>query len=62
MPKPKSRITITIDADLLDRIEAICKERGEPRSALIERVLGNEIVSEERFLAGREIPQIRGGL
>ena len=47
MTTPKSRITITIDAELLARIETVCDARGEPRSAFIERVLSHRIEGEE---------------
>lgn len=55
----KDRITITIDAELLRRVDAVADARAESRSAIIERIVKNEIVSEERFLKVLEVPVTR---
>lgn len=55
----KAKIGISIDPQLLGRIDAVCEARGEPRSAFIERVLVNEIAGEEEFVQDMENPFTR---
>lgn len=55
----KERVTITLDADLLRRIDGVCEARGEPRSAFIERMLRREIHGEEELMADLESPLYR---
>lgn len=59
MAEKKVRITITIDPELLGRVDGVCEARGEPRSSLIERVLSNEIKEEEEFVGDMENPVLR---
>jgi hypothetical protein len=55
----KDRITITVDADLLRRIDAVAGKRNEARSAMIERLLAQAIKEEEQFIADMENPVMR---
>ena len=56
MNENKERVTVTIDPGLLARIDGVCAARGESRSAAIERMLSNEIGSEEGFAKALENP------
>jgi len=60
MSENKPKISISLDADLLRRIDAACEARNEARSAFIERVLENEIEGEETFVRDMESPIWRG--
>lgn len=55
----KTAINITIDADLLKRIDDAAEKRGDSRSAVIERFCRNEIAQEEEFLHELESPVFR---
>lgn len=55
----KTAINITIDADLLKRIDDAADKRGDSRSAIIERFCRNEIGQEEEFLHELESPVFR---
>lgn len=56
MTENKDKISISIDPDLLRRVDAVCAAREETRSSMIERVLKNEIAGEEQFLKDMENP------
>lgn len=47
---------MTIEPELLRRIDAVCEARGEPRSAYIARALRSSIAEEEKFLREMESP------
>lgn len=46
----KERVTLTIDAEVLARIDQVADLREEARSVVVERILRNGIESEEKFL------------
>ena len=48
-PNPKERANFTIDARLLKRYRAWCKEKGYAMSARIEKYIGNELGKEKSF-------------
>lgn len=56
MSSNKAKIAITIDPHLLQRIDAVADLRGQSRSAVIERVIRNEIDAEEEFVEDMESP------
>jgi len=60
MATNKEKIGISIDADLLARIDAVCEARNEARSAWFERIASKEIKEEESFVTDMENPLIRG--
>lgn len=55
----KERISMTIDPDLLQRMDAVCEARNEARAAFIERILKATIEAEEQFVADMESPVLR---
>ncbi len=59
MGENKERITISIDPDLLRQIDEICEKSGEPRSAMIERVLRWRVPEEQEALRDAENPVYR---
>ncbi len=59
MSENKEKISISIEADLLRRLDAVCEARGDSRSAVIERILRDEMPEEESFLQGMEDPMSR---
>ncbi len=59
MKEAKERITVTVDADLLRRLDAVAAARGDSRSAVLERLLGNAIGEDEVFLKAMENPITR---
>lgn len=46
----KERVTITLDAKLLGRVDAIATAREDSRSAVLERIVRLGINEEEEFL------------
>lgn len=56
MSEPKHKFSISMDAELVDRLDAICEARDESRSSAIERMVRNEVPSEEKFVTGLESP------
>lgn len=52
----KERITITVDPDILTRLDALAEARGENRSAVVERMLRVRLEDEEQFVADMENP------
>jgi hypothetical protein len=46
----KDRISLTIDPDILARIDKVATARGESRSATAERILRNGVEDEEEML------------
>ena len=63
----KKPITVTIDPEVLARVDRVAELRGESRSATIERITRNGIDDEEKFLdvmggpvAGRVITALLG--
>lgn len=59
MNKNKQKIAISIDADLLEKIDQVAEARGDARSTLIERMLKDGIESEMRFVKQMESPVYR---
>lgn len=59
MSEPKARITITLDADLLRRIKVVEEERGDSVSAIINRMIRNDIAHEEQQMRDMENPVMR---
>lgn len=60
MHENKERITITLDAELLRRIDVVCADRHEPRSSYIERLLKDSMKEVESFRQDLENPVFRG--
>jgi len=58
-PEPKERITVTLDGDLLARVDQVAEARDDSRSAMIERMLSNQIEFEEGFVKKMENPIVR---
>ena len=54
MNRPK--ISISIDPELLERIDRVAEARGESRSATIEAVLKGGVETQEEFLRDLENP------
>lgn len=52
----KARISMTIDPDLLGRIDEVCLRRRESRSAMIERVMAYALEEHEEHLKSLENP------
>lgn len=48
-PNPKERANFTIDAKLLKKYRAWCKEKGYVMSARIEKYIENELQKEKIF-------------
>ena len=53
---PKERVTITIDDELLARIDTLAEKQGLTRSALVELLLADGVVEEELI----ESPEVQG--
>ena len=49
----KVRVTVTIDEELLERIDQVSKATRENRSALIERLLRESVTEEEMMMDPR---------
>ena len=47
---PKAKFSISMDQELVDRIDRIAQAREEGRATVIERMATNGIEDEERFL------------
>src|SRR5688572_27055487 len=62
MSENKEKISISIDAALLRRIDVVCANRDEARSAFFERLAENQIGEEETFTRLMENPLWRGFL
>lgn len=56
MESNKKVVSVTLSPELLQRIDAVCEARGEPRSSLVERVLQDAIKAQEELLKGLESP------
>ncbi len=52
----KKILSISIDPDLLDRIDSLCRLEAESRSAYIERVLRNSVDGKESVISDMESP------
>ncbi len=52
----KERTTISIDSEILGRIDALCSVRGESRSSMIERVMIYALEDYEEHLKALENP------
>lgn len=59
MADTKDRISITIDPELLKRLRHVADLREQSVSAMIERIVRNEIDSEEEFVRDMESPVMR---
>jgi|GEM_PF-1748429 len=57
--EPKSKIAISIDAELLRRLDEVCHARQQSRSKIINRILIEQIDEEESFVRGLENPAVR---
>jgi hypothetical protein len=55
----KVQMNVSIDADLLERIDRVAAKRHETRSAVIDRFCRNQIDDDEQFLAELEQPVVR---
>jgi hypothetical protein len=60
MAENKIKVTMSLDAELLRRIDAVAELRDEKRSQAVERILKGEINSEEGYLRDMENPVLRG--
>ena len=54
-------ISITIDPDLLQRLDQVAERLGETRTAVIERAIRNDLKSQEEYLDSLSTPIGRGG-
>lgn len=54
--EPKDKITISLDAGLIRRVDAVAGARGESRSRVMERLMENGIDDEERWVDEAEMP------
>lgn len=54
--QPKERITVTIDVELLAKVDGLAERRGETRSALVERVVGYAIDEYDEEMQRLESP------
>jgi predicted transcriptional regulator len=52
----KTRWTLTIDPELARRLDEVCAAREENRSEVVERIIQNAIVDEEKFVEALESP------
>lgn len=59
MAESKAKISISLDADLLRRLDAVCEAKGEERSPTIERMLRLAIQEQEEFIRDMEDPVMR---
>ena len=50
MRMPKHKFSISMDVELVKRIDAVAEARGEGRATVIERMCRNDIDEEEKFL------------
>ncbi len=55
----KTPISITIDSELLERIDRYASASDESRSTVIERMCRNDIAEQEEFLGDMESPTMR---
>lgn len=46
----KKRVMITVDEDLLERMEAACKSQGVSKSAYISTLVSRDIDDSKKFL------------
>ncbi|MFA9480470.1 ribbon-helix-helix protein, CopG family [Phycisphaerales bacterium AB-hyl4] len=56
MPEPKDKFSISMDPELVQRLDAIAEARDEARSTLIERIVRHGVADEEKFLSDMESP------
>lgn len=52
----KVKISVAIHPKLLERVDAVAEARGQSRSEVIDRILGNGIKSEEATVKDMEDP------
>lgn len=50
--RPTCRLQVTIPADLMKNIDALCKVSGMSRSAWVECTLGSAVMSYKDLIAG----------
>ena len=55
----KKQITLTVDEDLVDRVDELARDEGTSRSAVIGRVLRAGLPGEEWFHRTLENPLVR---
>ena len=48
MQDGKKRVTVTLDAELLDRFDALCRERGQDRARAIEAMMRRSLKRQAR--------------
>jgi hypothetical protein len=53
---PKAKFSISMDEELVERIDRIAQARDEGRATVIERMARNGIADEERFLGLMDDP------
>lgn len=56
----KRPISISIETDLLDRVDRLAELRGDTRTAVIERAIRNDIAEQEEFIESLANPVVRG--
>ncbi|MEX0885775.1 MAG: ribbon-helix-helix protein, CopG family [Phycisphaeraceae bacterium] len=56
MPEPKDKFSISMDTELVQRLDAIAEARDEARSTVIERIVRHGLAEEESFLRDMENP------
>lgn len=61
MPKAKNKkvLSVTVDADLYDKIDMICEIQRDTRSGFVERALHAAVQEKEEALADMESPTNR---
>lgn len=55
----KIATSVRLEEDLIKRLDAVAEARGESRSELIERVLQNQVVDEEKLIKELDNPVMR---
>ena len=56
MPEPKDKFSISMDTELVQRLDAVAEARDEARSTVIERIVRHGLAEEESFLRDMENP------
>lgn len=59
MSEPKDKFSISMDPELVRRLDKVGEARGDARSTVIERIVRNGLPEEERFLEQMENPAYR---
>ena len=56
MPEPKDKFSISMDTELVQRLDAVAEARDEARSTVIERIVRHGLAEEESFLRDMDNP------